>query len=63
MNSKVKKDKGKHGPEPDRLNIEDMDWREAMRKGLKKKRPKEGWPDIENEVSENDTPKNDSGDR
>ena len=33
------------GPEPERLRIEGYDdWTDAVREGLKKPRPKEGWP-------------------
>ena len=34
------------GPEPDRLTIEG-DWRDAMMKAVKKKRPEDGWPEYE----------------
>jgi predicted nucleic acid-binding protein len=33
----------KRGPKPDVLKIEG-DWREAIKKSLKKKKPPEGWP-------------------
>lgn len=42
----TKKKKKLPGPEPDRLKIEG-EWQAAVRKGLKKKRPKEGWPEQE----------------
>jgi hypothetical protein len=32
----------KPGPDPDRLQIDDSDWEEAMKKALKKKKPAEG---------------------
>ena len=38
-----KKPKRKPGPEADRLKI-DGDWREAMKKAVRKKKPK-GWSD------------------
>jgi hypothetical protein len=38
--------KKKPGPKPKAVEI-DGDWREAMKKALKKKRPKEGWPKDE----------------
>jgi hypothetical protein len=31
------------GPKPDLLKI-DMDWQEAVKKSLQKKKPPEGWP-------------------
>lgn len=33
----------RRGPPPDRLKIED-DWEEAIKKALRKERPKDGWP-------------------
>lgn len=33
----------KRGPKPDRVKI-DEDWEEAVKRALKKKRPKDGWP-------------------
>lgn len=33
----------KRGPEPERVKI-DEDWEEAIKKALRKERPKEGWP-------------------
>ena len=33
----------KTGPRPERLKIED-DWGKAMKKAVKKRRPKQGWP-------------------
>jgi len=38
------KRKKKSGRKADRLKIEDQDWRDAIGKALKKKRPKKGWP-------------------
>jgi hypothetical protein len=38
----------KKGPKPDRVKI-DEDWEEAVKKALKKKRPKGGWPDHNRE--------------
>jgi len=35
--------KKKRGPKEERLRIEG-NWKEALKKALKKKRPKEGWP-------------------
>jgi len=43
--------KNKPGPEPDRLVIDD-DWEDAAKKAVKKERPKEGWPDHENDAKE-----------
>lgn len=40
--AKKRKAKAKPGPEADRLKI-DGDWREAMKKAVKKKKPKD-WP-------------------
>jgi hypothetical protein len=34
----------KPGPKPDHLKLEGY-WEEAMKKALKKEKPKEGWPD------------------
>lgn len=33
----------KRGPKPETVKI-DEDWQEAVKKSLKKKKPKEGWP-------------------
>jgi hypothetical protein len=33
----------KRGPKPDTVKI-DENWKEAVKKSLKKKKPKEGWP-------------------
>lgn len=39
--------KNKHtGKTPDRVSI-DMEWESAVGKALKKKRPKDGWPEPE----------------
>ena len=46
-------DCGKPGPEPDRLKI-DVPFEEGLRRALKKKKPKEGWP-------ESDEPQPDNG--
>ena len=35
----------KTGPKEETLNLE-MDWEESMKKALKKKRPKGGWPET-----------------
>jgi len=43
----------KPGPDAERLKF-DMDWEDAAKKIVKKKRPKEGWPDPDEQ------PKNDS---
>ena len=40
---KAKRTKEKRGPKPDILKI-DMDWQEAIKKSLAKKKPPEGWP-------------------
>ena len=34
---------GTPGPEPDRVKI-DLDWEDAIKRALGKKRPPEGWP-------------------
>lgn len=38
-----KNKKGKRGQKPETLKMEG-DWQEAVKKGLTKKKPKEGWP-------------------
>ena len=43
----------KPGPEPDRLKI-DVPFEEGLRRALKKKKPKDGWP-------ESDEPQPDNG--
>lgn len=40
------------GPKPDQLVI-GGDWRDAMGKAIKKKRPKEGWPETQKDEKEN----------
>lgn len=47
------KSKRKPGPEPDHLKIDD-DWEDAAKKAVKKERPKEGWPDHENDTKEDE---------
>jgi hypothetical protein len=42
----VDKKKDKPGPKPDHVRIEG-DWEKAVGDALKKKRPKEGWPEPE----------------
>ena len=48
-NGNTKKEKGnqpapvKRGPKPETVKI-DEDWKEAVKKSLKKRKPKEGWP-------------------
>jgi hypothetical protein len=37
-------DKEKTGPKPDHLKIEG-DWKDAIGVAVKRKRPKEGWPE------------------
>lgn len=37
------KDSPKRGPEPERLKI-NMDWKEAIKMSLQKKKPAGGWP-------------------
>ena len=34
-----------HGPEPETVFIEGMDWEAALGKALSKRRPETGWPD------------------
>lgn len=41
-------DKNPPGPEPERVKIDD-DWKSAIGRALRKKRPKEGWPQPEKE--------------
>lgn len=41
-----KKAKPKRGPKPDSLKLEG-DWRDAVNKAIKKKRPKDGWPTFD----------------
>ena len=43
---------GKPGPEPDRLKIE-VPFEEGLRRALKKKKPKEGWPEPEEPQPDN----------
>jgi hypothetical protein len=38
-----KKKKHTPGPDPDRLKL-DGNWRDAVRKAVRKRRPKKGWP-------------------
>ena len=47
--------KSKHqpGPEPDRINF-DGDWEDAAEMAINNKRPKEGWPDYENDTKEDE---------
>ena len=47
-----RKSRGRSQGTPDRLEIEG-DWRDAMGKAIKKKRPKEGWPESEKEKKSN----------
>ena len=45
MNQENKENsKSKTGPEPETVKI-DKNWEEAVDDALKKKRPKEGWPE------------------
>lgn len=32
------------GPEPDRLRLDEKDWKDAVKKALKKRKPPEGFP-------------------
>jgi len=41
---KAKEKQKRAGPEPERVQIEG-DWKKAVGKALKKKRPKDGWPE------------------
>jgi hypothetical protein len=43
-------EKRKPGPEPERVKT-DLDWEDAVKKALKKKRPEGGWPKPEDEKS------------
>jgi hypothetical protein len=41
---KLKKKRKPPGPKPEILKIEETDWKEAVKKSLKKKWPIAGWP-------------------
>lgn len=43
MNKDTEKNK-KRGPKEDRIIIQNSDWKDAVGKALKKKRPESGWP-------------------
>ena len=43
----------KRGPKPDNLKVEG-DWEDAMKKALRKKRPKDGWPDQKDKKPHSD---------
>lgn len=47
----------KRGPKPKRVKIEG-DWEAAVEKALRKKRPKDGWPDADKDQPDQD-PKDD----
>lgn len=49
--SMAKKKPNKPGPKSDRLKIIG-DWQDAMKKAVKKKKPREGWPDKSKKKSE-----------
>lgn len=49
-------EKRKRGPDPERVKIEG-DWEEAVKKALRKERPKEGWPKPEKEQEAEGSPK------
>ena len=36
--------KGRPGPDPKRLTVDEKKWEDAVSAALKKKRPKGGWP-------------------
>ena len=40
----AKKDKGKPGPKPKPLKIDDENWEIAAKRAIQKKKPKGGWP-------------------
>jgi len=42
------KKKKQRGPKPDNLKLEG-DWQEAVKTAIKKKKPKNGWPDKQKE--------------
>ncbi len=44
--------RGQPGPEPDRLKI-DVPFAEGLRRALKKKKPKEGWPEPDEPQPDN----------
>ena len=44
--------RGKPGPEPDRLKI-DVPFEKGLRRALKKKKPKEGWPEPDEPQPDN----------
>ena len=45
-------ERGKPGPEPDRLKI-DVPFEEGLKRALKKDKPKEGWPEPEEPEPDN----------
>jgi len=46
MAKKRKKDIPKRpGPKTEYLQIDDENWENALKKGISKKKPKEGWPE------------------
>jgi hypothetical protein len=47
--NKIKEKNEKPGPDPERLKIEKRDWKDALKKALGKKKPKEGWPEDGND--------------
>lgn len=40
---RISKANKKRGPKPETVKV-DEDWEQAIKKSLKKKKPKEGWP-------------------
>lgn len=48
-------EKSKPGPEPERVKT-DLDWEDAVKRALEKKRPEEGWP-----KKDEGSPKQDEG--
>lgn len=44
MNKSKPKPKKKRGPKPEILKIRGLDWEEAVKRSLQKKKPSDGWP-------------------
>lgn len=40
----MKKKREKRGPEPENLKIDEDNWKNAVKKAITKKKPKDGWP-------------------
>jgi len=42
--AKMAKEGKKRGPKTDRLKLDDKSWETALKKAVRKKKPKDGWP-------------------